>query len=258
MNGSASKKERSDMDMEIKKAAEFIRHSQCTLALTGAGISVESGIPDFRSAQGLWSRYNPEEYATIFAFQNNPEKVWQMLKEMDELVLHAQPNPAHVGLGEMEQLGFLQYIITQNIDNLHQAGGAKNVIEYHGNSSTLSCLSCGKHFKASEKRDSFPPRCTCRKILKPNVVFFGEAIPHEALTRSFQLAATAQVLLIIGTSALVSPANTLPEIAKQNGAKIIEINMENTHLTDSVTDLFVQGGAGSIVPALVQELKKGA
>jgi NAD-dependent deacetylase len=244
------------MQSKIKQAAEFIFQSKSTLALTGAGISAESGIPDFRSAQGLWSRYDPEEYATIFAFQQNPEKVWKMLQEMDELVVHAKPNAAHLGLGEMEKLGYLHQIITQNIDNLHQAGGAKKVVEYHGNSSTLSCLGCGKHFQAAEKREAFPPRCTCQKILKPDVVFFGEAIPHEAMTLSFRLAAGAQVLLIIGTSALVSPANTLPEIAKQAGAKIIEINMESTHLTPYVTDIFLQGSAGRIVTALVQELKK--
>jgi len=244
------------MQPEIKQAAELIAKSKCTLALTGAGISVESGIPDFRSAQGLWSRYDPEEYATLFAFQSNPEKVWHMLKEMDELVVQAKPNAAHLGLGEMERLGYLQHIITQNIDNLHQAGGAMNVIEYHGNAATLSCLSCGKHFRADERRDIFPPRCLCGKILKPDVVFFGEAIPYEAMTRSFKLAATAQVFMIIGTSALVSPANTLPEIAKQGGAKIIEINMESTHLTHGLTDIFLQGSAGRIISDLVTALKQ--
>jgi NAD-dependent deacetylase len=246
------------MEKRIHQAAEIICHSRMTLALTGAGISVESGIPDFRSAGGLWARYDPAEYATISSFRQNPEKVWNMLKEMDDLVGRAAPNKAHLGMGELERLGFLHAIITQNIDNLHQAGGAANVIEYHGNSSTLSCLWCGKGYTAEEKRKEPVPTCECGKVLKPDVVFFGEAIPVEALNRSFQLAASAHALMIVGTSAVVSPANTIPSVAKQNGARIIEINKEETHLTDSITDVFLQGGAGDIISALVEEVKKTA
>jgi len=239
----------------INEAARIIRDSKLTLALTGAGISVESGIPDFRSAGGLWTRFNPEEYATISAFRSAPEKVWEMLSEMGKIVDDAKPNKAHLGLGELERMGFLHTIITQNVDNLHQEGGAKNVIEYHGNSSTLTCLSCGEHYNADEKRHENPPRCGCQEILKPDVVFFGETIPPEALSRSFLLAAGAEALMVIGTSATVSPANTIPTTAKEKGAKIIEINMEKTHLTDYVTDIFLQGSAGEIVEALVAEIK---
>lgn len=237
-------------------AADILIRSQATLALTGAGISVESGIPDFRSAGGLWSRYDPAEYATIDAFRANPEKVWQMLMEMDAIVGQAKPNEAHLALGELEAMRLLDCVITQNIDNLHQAGGSKNVIEYHGNSSTLSCLWCGKTYKAEEKRGETPPRCTCRNILKPDVVFFGEAIPEKAMRRSFDLASSAQALLIIGTSAVVSPVNTIPSIAKRNGAKIIEVNKERTHLTDTLTDIFLQGNAGEIMPRIVAAAKK--
>lgn len=244
------------MEKLLNQAAEIIYKSKLTLALTGAGISVESGIPDFRSAEGLWSRYDPEEYATITAFRENPEKIWNMLREMEELVDQAKPNDAHLGMGELENLGFLHCIITQNIDNLHQAGGAKNVIEYHGNSSSLSCLWCGNKYTMEEKRSESPPTCECLKILKPDVIFFGEAIPVDALNRSFQLAGAAQALMVVGTSAAVSPANTIPVVAKQNGAKIIEINKERTHLTDSVTDVFLQGGAGEIIKTLVVETKK--
>jgi NAD-dependent deacetylase len=244
------------MDELIERASDIIINSKMTLALTGAGISVESGIPDFRSAGGLWSKFDPAEYATITAFRADPEKVWNMLREMGEVVAQARPNKAHVGLGELEKLGLLHYIITQNIDNLHQAGGSKNVIEYHGNSSTLSCLWCGRNYRTEEKRDELPPRCDCKKILKPDVVFFGEAIPQDALNRSFRLASSAQALMVIGTSAVVSPANTIPSIAKQNGAKIIEINKERTHLTDGMTDIFLEGSAGVIVSALVESVKK--
>ncbi len=244
------------MEELIAKAADIVINSTLTLALTGAGISVESGIPDFRSAEGLWSKFDPAEYATISAFQSNPERVWEMLREMDKIVSGARPNKAHLGLGELEKMGYLHYIITQNIDNLHQEGGSKNVIEYHGNSRTLSCLWCGKKYEAEEKREELPPRCECGKILKPDVIFFGEAIPPDALNRSFQLASMAQALMVVGTSAVVSPANTIPSIAKENGAKIIEINKESTHLTHTVTDVFLQGSAGEIIPALVEEIKR--
>ena len=244
------------MENSISQAAEIIYNSKLTLALTGAGISVESGIPDFRSSGGLWSRFSPEDYATITAFREDPGKVWMMLKEMDELLDQAKPNKAHLGMGELEKMGFLHYIITQNVDNLHQEGGATNVIEYHGNSSTLSCLWCGKSYRAEEKRGEYPPRCQCEKILKPDVVFFGEAIPTQALNKSFLLASSAEALIVAGTSAVVSPANTIPGITKQNGGKIIEINKERTHLTDTLSDVFIQGGAGEILETLVAEVKK--
>lgn len=240
----------------IRDAAEAIFRSKRTLALTGAGISVESGIPDFRSAGGLWSKYDPSDYATITAFRQDPERVWNMLRDMDALVSGARPNAAHTGLGEMEKMGFLHCIITQNVDNLHQAGGARNVIEYHGNSSTLSCLSCGRTYRAEAKRGERTPRCECKSILKPDVVFFGEAIPPAALNRSFQLASSAEVLMVVGTSAVVSPANTIPALAKERGAKIIEINTESTHLTHTVTDIFISQSAGVAIPVLVNELKK--
>ena len=243
------------MEELIEQVAEIIMNSKFTMALTGAGISVESGIPDFRSADGLWAKFDPAEYASIHSFRAKPEMVWEMLREMDKVVSQARPNKAHLGMGELEEMGYLHCIITQNIDNLHQMGGAKNVIEYHGNSSTLSCLWCGKKYKSEEKRDEYPPRCECQKILKPDVVFFGEAIPEYALNRSFQLASSAQALMVVGTSAVVSPVNTIPAIAKQNGAKIIEINTERTQLTDTVTDIFLQGGAGKVISDLVEAVK---
>lgn len=243
------------MNRLINEAAQIILDSDLTIALTGAGISVESGIPDFRSAGGLWSKYDPSEYATIDGFIRNPEKIWNMLRDMSELVMNAKPNKAHMGMGELESMGLLNHIITQNVDNLHQAGGAKKVIEYHGNSSTLSCLSCGKKYSAETKHDEHTPRCECGRILKPDVVFFGEAIPHHALTESFKLADAAQALMVVGTSATVSPANNIPAIAKRNGAKVIEINKEETLLTNSLTDVFIQGEAGTIISELTSVLR---
>lgn len=244
------------MDQLIEKAARAVLDSKLTLALTGAGISVESGIPDFRSKGGLWDRYDPEEYASIYSFQRDPEKVWRMLREMEEIVDTARPNDAHIGLAELEEMGLLRSVITQNVDNLHQEAGSKDVIEYHGNSRSLTCLWCNKRYEYSQKKGEYPPYCACGRILKPDVVFFGEAIPTEAMTRSYQLASSCQALLIIGTSAVVSPFNVLPRQAKQIGAAIIEINLERTVLTDHISDILLQGKATEMVSRLVSAVKE--
>ncbi|MFO7784206.1 MAG: NAD-dependent deacylase [Thermodesulfobacteriota bacterium] len=246
------------MEERIREAADIIVNSRLTIALTGAGVSVESGIPDFRSSEGLWARYDPAEYATIDAFRRDPEKVWNMLREMEDLVVNARPNAAHIGMGELERMGFLHHVITQNIDNLHQAGGSRNVIEYHGNSSTLSCIWCGKHYTLKEVEGPGTPRCACSKPLKPDVVFFGEAIPVDALNRSIELASRADAVLIVGTSAMVSPANTIPMLAGDRGAKLIEINKERTHLSESLTDVFLSGNAGDVVTELVAAVREKA
>ncbi len=240
----------------IEQAADILVRSELTIALTGAGISVESGIPDFRSRGGLWDRFDPAEYASIGAFRADPEKVWRMLTEMEAVIGKASPNAAHRAMGEMEKMGLLKTVITQNVDSLHQSGGSTDVIEYHGNTRTLSCLWCGRRYRREEKKDRHPPRCACRRILKPDVIFFGEAIPGEAMNRSFQLASTARALMIVGTSAAVSPANTIPAVSKRNGAKLIEINKERTHLTDSITDVFLEGNAARILPDLVAAIRE--
>ena len=244
------------MDESIEKAARAVLDSNLTLALTGAGISVESGIPDFRSKGGLWDRYDPDEYASIYSFQSNPEKVWQMLREMEETVDKARPNAAHIGLAELEAMGLLKSVITQNVDNLHQEGGSKDVIEYHGNSRSLTCLWCNRRYDYAQKKGEYPPYCECGRILKPDVVFFGEAIPMAAMTRSYELASSCQALLIIGTSAVVSPFNVLPRQAKQVGANIIEINLERTVLTDHITDILLLGKATEMVSGLVAAVRE--
>ena len=243
------------MEERIRKAAKIICQSKKTIALTGAGISVESGIPDFRSAGGLWERFDPMEYGTIGAFQAAPEKVWQMLQEVSHLLARARPNPAHIGLGRLQEMGLLHTIITQNVDYLHQEGGATRVIEYHGNAKTLSCLWCHQRYSEDQLGDQIPPKCSCGKILKPDVVFFGEPIPRKALEESFELATSCTALMILGTSGEVAPANTIPETAKRVGATIIEINVEPTVLTQYLTDIFLQGKAGEVVGKLVSEVE---
>ena len=177
------------MDLQlIQRAAEDILRAKKTIAFTGAGISVESGIPDFRGAQGLWQKYDPEEYAHIDAFYSNPEKVWLMLKDMFSLIMAAKPNPAHIGLAELERMGLLSSVITQNVDGLHQAAGNTNVIEFHGSHKTLSCLKCSTKIEGTSLTlEDLPARCSrCSSLLKPDVVFFGEPIPWEAQIMSIE------------------------------------------------------------------------
>ena len=165
-------------EMTPQELAGIIRRHPRVVALTGAGISVESGIPDFRSAGGLWSRFDPMEYAYIRAFRTNPTKVWAMLKEMDAVITRARPNPAHCALAELEARGFLMGIITQNVDNLHQAAGSKRVVEYHGNALRFVCDTCrGRHPRETLDFSQTPLYCLCGGLIRPDVVFFGEAIP---------------------------------------------------------------------------------
>jgi NAD-dependent deacetylase len=242
----------------IQKAVHALSDARHPIALTGAGISVESGIPDFRSAAGLWSKYSPEEYATIEAFHADPHKVWTMLAEMVTLVTQAKPNPAHVGLANLEEMGKLHTVITQNIDGLHQVAGSHHVIEFHGSTASLSCLSCGYMTgRDTVSVEQLPPTCPrCHSILKPDVVFFGEPIPWDAHQAAMEAARTCDLLLVIGTSAMVYPAAAIPPTAKDCGAKVIEINLEPTPLTHHVSDLIVKGSSGEILPGMVKELRR--
>ena len=246
------------MDSNIIKAAEIIKKSKQVIALTGAGISVESGIPDFRSAGGLWDKYDPAIYASIYSFKSMPEKVWDMIFDMIEITENAKPNKGHLALAELEKMKLLKAVVTQNIDNLHQEAGSSNVIEYHGNAKHLVCLTCSAAYSASEFeiRERRIPHCeACGKILKPSVIFFGENIPQRALSESQKYAETADVVLVVGTSAVVYPAAGIPRIAKSRGAMIIEFNLEETELTESDTDIFILGSAGKTLPELVKLLK---
>jgi NAD-dependent deacetylase len=247
------------MDSNLVKAAEIIKKSKHMIALTGAGVSVESGIPDFRSAGGLWDKYDPAIYASIYSFKSMPEKVWDMIFDMIEITENAKPNNAHFALAELEKMKLLKTVITQNIDNLHQEAGSRHVIEYHGNAKHLVCMSCSAEYSASEYEISEKriPHCeSCGKILKPSVIFFGENIPQHALSESQRFAEAADVVLVVGTSAVVYPAAGIPRIAKSRGAVIIEFNLEETELTDGDTDIFIQGSAGQTLPELIKLLKK--
>lgn len=239
-----------------KDAAERLAGCHFGVALTGAGISVESGIPDFRSPDGLWSKFDPMEYGYIESFRRNPAKVWKMILEVQKVVDKAKPNPAHIGLAELEKLGCLRTVITQNIDSLHQQAGNTDVIEFHGHARTLRCDDCGRRYKPKEASyDDLPPRCTCGGPLRPDFVFFGEPIPVHAHMRAMDVARQCDVLLVIGTSAVVAPASHIPVVAKESGAFIIEINPVPSALTNSISDIYIPAPAGKAMPLIVDEVK---
>jgi len=241
----------------IARTAEILSSAKQAVALTGAGISVESGIPPFRGKGGLWEKIDPMAVAHIDAFLDDPAMVWNVLiKDMKTILDTARPNPGHIGLVDLERLGILKTVITQNVDGLHQVAGNSDVIEFHGSFAWQSCLDCDRSIETSQvDLAHMPPRCSCGGILRPDCVFFGEMIPHDALIRSQQVSAACDVMLVIGTSAMVQPAATMPLIAKDNGAVIIEINPEPTPFTSRISDLPLLGDAGSIIPRLIEAIR---
>ncbi|MCB2186816.1 MAG: NAD-dependent deacylase [Deltaproteobacteria bacterium] len=240
----------------IDQAAQWLREAEVVMALTGAGISVDSGIPAFRGNQGLWERYDPMEYASIDAFMADPVKVWDMLRELEALVLGAQPNAAHQALSRLEAMGHLHCLVTQNIDGLHQAAGHRRVVEFHGSGRRLVCLSCGRQVsRSSLVFAQMPPRCACGGLIKPDVVFFGEPIPQRAALTAMATAQSCQCMLVVGTSAMVAPASYLPGLAKQAGAKVVEINLEPSPLTGAVADLSIHAPASEVLPRLTEQLE---
>jgi NAD-dependent deacetylase len=236
-------------------AAELIGKTKDLVAFTGAGISVDAGIPAFRGGQGLWDKYDPMEYAQIDAFVRHPEKVWIMLREMSDVILRAKPTPAHIALSILEKRGILKSVITQNVDGLHQEAGNSDVIEYHGNHRLLRCTQCAQTIPLTEESANIQPYpiCSnCHQPFKPDVVFFGEQIPVRAMLRANQEARNCKIMLIIGTSATVYPAADIPYMAKANGATIIEINVEPTSFTSAITHHFFQGKASEVMPLLMR------
>ena len=243
----------------IRQVVRLLAERRNAVVLTGAGISVESGIPSFRGSQGMWAKYDPMEYATLHAFMKSPRKVWEMLTEMVAVCGGAAPNAAHAGLAALESMGVVRAVVTQNVDGLHQAAGSRRVIEYHGNMEELICVFCWKRYPTRERwTPGAVPRCDCGEILKPNVVLFGEPIPWLAQEQAEEEARTCGVLLVIGTSAQVSPACDIPRIAKESGAAVVEINPEETSLTDGVSDVHLPGKASEILGRLLDLLGKSS
>jgi len=245
---------------EVKIVADMILESKKVVALTGAGISTESGIPDFRGPQGLWKQIDPRT-STIQFFRQFPDAFWQFIVTRLENIMRAEPNRAHYALAELERLGKLSCVITQNVDGLHSKAGSKSVVELHGNMREAVCLSCRRVVSMEEamsmaKRGHLPPRCDCGGILKPNVVLFNEPLPEDAYKRALLESMRCDLMLVVGTSLQVYPAAYLPALAKQRGAKLVIINMEPTPF-DEAADVVIHTKAGEALPAIVDIVKEG-
>lgn len=240
-----------------KKAAELIKSAKRVCAFTGAGISVESGISPFRGQGGLWNKYDPK-FIEIDYFHEHNKDSWVLIKEIFyDFFGQAKPNTAHQALATLESEGLVQTVITQNIDNLHQEAGSKNVLEFHGTASRLLCLDCHKTFTTDEiDLKTLPPECPNCHVgrLKPDFIFFGEGIPEPAGSLSFKEAEISDVFIVVGTTGEVMPACMIPAAASRNGAKIIEINTSPSRFTDGVTDIFLQGAATVVMSELLDNL----
>jgi len=244
--------------MSVERLAELVRARRPVVALTGAGISTESGIPDFRSPTGIWAQYDPQEYATIDAFLADPEKVWRFYALRFRALTEAEPNEGHVALAELEQVGALCAVITQNIDLLHQRAGSKDVVEVHGSIRTSSCRECGRRYPLDELlpmiEDHGVPRCAdCGDVLKPDVVFFGELLPEPAIDRAYELARAADLLLVVGSGLEVWPVSMLPDETVRAGGRVAIVNRGPTTFDDQAV-LKIDGGAGETLAALVKAL----
>ncbi len=245
----------------VRRAAQMILDSVQVVALTGAGISTESGIPDFRSPGGLWTKYDPLLYGTYESFVNHPERFWEMARELNPTLENAEPNPAHYALAELERLGKCRAVITQNIDHLHQRAGSTQVLELHGTHRTGHCMRCNRVFGLEELKElsdhgnrvAYCPDDGA--VIKPDVVFFGEPLDSRVLARAAELASTSDLMLVVGCSLEVYPAAALPEYTKRNGGRLIFFNTVSTY-QDHLADLICLGRAGQNLPAVVEAYKK--
>jgi len=250
----------------IDQAAEWILQSQRLVVFTGAGLSTESGIPDFRSPGGVWSRYNPADFdfQNFLAGEASREKYWQMATEMYASIREARPNPAHLAIYELDRLGKLEAVITQNIDGLHEKAGhgADKIIELHGTALHVSCLNCGKRYNRDEiqeriKQGIKAPACDdCQGPLKPATISFGQAMPERETQEAYRRSAASDLFIVIGSSLVVQPAASLPLAAKQGGAKLVIINRDSTPY-DDLANLVIHGQAGRILPAILGRVEEG-
>jgi NAD-dependent deacetylase len=242
----------------VERLASLVRARQPCVVLTGAGISTESGIPDFRSPTGIWARYDPMEYATIDAFLADPVKVWDFYGKRLGMLSDAQPNDGHRALAELEQRGWVRAVVTQNIDLLHERAGSRALVEVHGSIRTSSCLDCGEVVPLGDVvrllETAAAPACPrCGRILKPDVVMFGELLPPGALERASELAAAARLLLVVGSSLEVFPVAGLPLDTLAAGGSLAIVNRGPTPL-DARASVRIDASAGETLRALAAEL----
>jgi NAD-dependent deacetylase len=250
--------------VSVDLLAALIRIRQPTVVLTGAGISTDSGIPDFRSPTGIWAEIDPMEYASLRAFRGDPEKVWSFYAQRVDMLTGAEPNEGHVAIAELERMGLVSAVVTQNIDLLHTRAGSEDVVEVHGSIRTASCLKCGRVYPlaAPAKRGAPPtvstflpvPRCDCGAVLKPDVVFFGELLPQAAIDRAYELARSAALMLVVGSALEVYPVADLPLETLRSGGSLAIVNRGETSL-DAKAVLKIDGSAAETLSALLAAVK---
>ena len=244
----------------IAKAVQLFQKAERIVTFTGAGISTESGLSDFRSPGGLWSRFRMVTYQEFLSSAEGRKEYWAMRRELIPELLRARPNKAHKGLAELEKMGKMEAVITQNIDGLHQDAGSSKVLELHGTNRTASCLNCGKQWPIDlvQKQlveGNLDPHCdTCSGLIKPDTVSFGQAMPQDVMAAAFALAGKCDLLLMIGSSLEVHPAASIPPTASENGGKLIFINRSSTPY-DHLASLFFSESAGEIMSRIVNMLR---
>lgn len=234
----------------FESVADKLRNSEKIVFVTGAGISQESGIPTFRGKDGLWKKYDAMKLATIDAFYENPKLVWEWYEERRKNIFSAKPNLGHIAIAELEKFMPI-HVLTQNIDGLHQRAGSKTVFELHGSIITIKCTVCKFKEKILTSFSSLPPLCKCGNILRPDVVWFGEPLPQDVWQDAMVHAGSCDVMIVVGTSLAVSPANLLPVYAKQNGAVMIEVNPEETPMSENM-DLSIRSSAAKALPEILR------
>jgi NAD-dependent deacetylase len=239
-----------------------VRRNQPCVVLTGAGISTESGIPDFRSPTGLWAQFDPMEYATIEAFRADPEKVWRFYTPRISMLTEAEPNAAHYALAELERLGYVRGVVTQNIDLLHERAGSRDVVEVHGSIRTSTCPQCGASHSLErvlamlEERPDEAPRCaSCAAVIKPDVVFFGELLPEREIDRAYELARSARLMLVVGSSLEVYPVAGLPHETLQAGGELAIVNLGSTPF-DRRAAVKIEGSAADALGEIARILRQ--
>lgn len=241
----------------IRQAAEALAQARSVAILTGAGVSAESGVATFRGTDGIWSKMKPEELASFDAFLRNPALVWEWYLHRKKLITETKPNPAHYALARLEELVPDYTLITQNIDDLHRRAGSRNILELHGNITRSFCIDCGKQTGdvALGEMGELPKCVYCGGLIRPDVVWFGEILPQDALDGADRAARRAEVFIVAGTSNVVYPAALLPRTAKLNGATVIECNIEHTPLSE-YADFILEGKAGDTLPQLVAMIER--
>jgi len=233
--------------------AQKLKDSRKIVFVTGAGISQESGIPTFRGKDGYWRKYDPMKLASIDAFYDDPKLVWEWYEDRRKNILSVKPNEGHFAISQMEEFKDI-VVLTQNIDGLHQRSGSTNVLELHGSIIRIKCTVCDFTDNITEIFESLPPKCKCGSMLRPDVVWFGEPLPQNIWQSAIKEASICDVMIIVGTSLVVSPANTLPVYAKQNGAILIEVNPEKTVMSNDMT-LSIQATSVEVLPKILSIFK---